>query len=300
MDFSYNKPMPEVWHKPNETYIMEYRQMFDSTHLLIGGETGSGKSTVLNGILLAALTNYSPSEAMFYLVDTKEVELAQYKELPHTISFVTEASDVPALLRHVCDYMDREYHRMAEIKIRKSDNPHLYILIDEIADLMTSDYAREIKRGLQRILQKGRACNIHVIACTQSPSRKTLPAEVVLNFTNRVALHCASAIESRQILNEKGAEDIKDYGTVLYKEPMKGIRKLDGLPCYSDEEVERRVNFWVNQIPNKMVYKEYSDDDSYEYYGYTPHEFTEYKPQKSSAQKRQIVTRVNGGWSVRI
>ena len=249
-NFEYTKPMPAFWNKPaGETYVRQFKEMFEAPHLLIGGETGSGKSTVLNGLLLAAIATKSPSEAMFYLVDTKEVELTQYKDLPHTISVITEAAEVPSLLAKVCAYMQKEYHRMAEVGIRKSDATHIYIIIDEIADLMISQYAREIKRGLQRILQKGRACNIHIIACTQSPSRKTLPAEVVINFTNRVALHCASAIESRQILNEKGAENIMGYGTILYKAPMQGIQELSGIPCYSDEEIARRVGFWVKQIP---------------------------------------------------
>lgn len=237
------------WKRPKEQYVVNYKKMLEGAHLLIGGETGSGKSTVLNGILLTAITTMTPNDAQFVLVDTKEVELTQYKDLPHTVEFIKEASDVPALLDRVCEYMQSEYHRMAGIGIRKSDMPNLYIVIDEIADLMCSEYARDIKRGLQRILQKGRAANIHIIACTQSPSRKTLPAELVINFTDRVALHCASAIESRQILNESGAENIQGYGTILYKAPMKGVTQIRKLPCYSDAEIERRVRYWVDQKP---------------------------------------------------
>lgn len=282
-DFTYNKPMPPYWYKPKESYIELYKEMFEGTHLLIGGETGSGKSTVLNGIMLTTITTKTPTDAMFYLIDTKEVELSQYKELPHTIRFITEAKDVPDLLEFVCQYMEAEYHRMANIGIRKSDNPHMYIIIDEIADLLLSPYSRAIKNGLQRILQKGRAANIHIIACTQSPSRKTLPAELVINFTNRVALHCASAIESRQILNEKGAESIQGYGTILYKAPMKGIKEYDGLPFYSDEEIARRVKFWTDQIPSC-----------------TPRQTYQQTYQQSPSSQRQIVTRTNGGFSIRV
>lgn len=236
------------WIRPDYDFCDErLLGMFDSPHLLIGGETGSGKSTLLNAIMLSAITKYTPKQVHFYLVDTKKVELTQYKDLPHTIGFVKEAKYVPDLLQSVSNYMDMEYNRMESIGIRKSDRPHLYIVIDEIADLMLSSYSKDIKAGLQRILQIGRACNVHIIACTQSPSRKTLPAELVINFTNRVALHCASAIESRQILNQKGAEDISEIGACLYKSPMKGTVPLSGIPYYSEREIKRAVSFWAEQ-----------------------------------------------------
>ena len=253
----YDYNITKRWERSSAEIDEQLIDMFDSTHLLIGGETKSGKSTLLNAIMLSAIAKYTPAEVMFCLVDPKRVELSQYKNIPHTISFVKEATDVPHLLNYVCRYMENEYDRMESIGIRKSDRPHIYIVIDEIADLMVSSCSKEIQVGLQKILQKGRAANIHIIACTQSPSRKTLPAELVLNFTNRVALHCASAIESRQILNEKGAENIPELGMCLYKAPMKGIRLLSGIPCFTDEEIKSRVAFWEAQnfVPQttKMV-----------------------------------------------
>lgn len=243
-----------AWNKPDNRFCDErLLGMFDSPHLLIGGETGSGKSTLLNAIMLSAITKYSPKDVKFYLIDTKRVELTQYKNLPHTIGFVKEAKDVPPLLESVSRYMDSEYDRMEAIGIRKSDRPHMYIVIDEIADLMISAYNKLIQAGLQRILQIGRACNVHIIACTQSPSRKTLPAELVINFTNRVALHCASAIESRQILNESGAENIEELGDCLYKAPMKGIRLLSGIPFYSESDIKSCVTFWAEQGVAKQM-----------------------------------------------
>lgn len=238
------------WKRPSgESYVKNYAEMLEGAHLLIGGETGSGKSTVLNGIMLTAISTMTPDEVQFVLIDPKRVELSQYKTLPHTCKFVPSAKDADETLKDIIEYMDNTYEEMEAQGIRKSNSTRMYIVIDEMASLLLTPYAKTIKESLQDILQRGRAANIHVIACTQSPSRKTIPAELVLNFTHRVALHCASAIESKQILNEAGAENLNEYGEVLYKSPMKGIKTIRKLPCYSDEEIARRVKFWADQKP---------------------------------------------------
>ena len=241
------KKAPKVWQKPQDGFYEQYKDMFDSTHLLIAGTTGSGKSTLLNGILYTAMTTYAPNEVGFVLVDTKYVELSPYKHLPHTYEFIKHASEVPSMLDDVIFHMEREYERMEEQGIRKSRSKHLYVIIDELADLMCSPYAKDIKAKLQVVLQKGRAANIHIIACTQAPSRKVIPAELVLNFTNRVALRCLSSIESRQILTVGGAEKIRGYGRGKYLSPKDGITDVD-IPLIPEKQIEERILFWLCQI----------------------------------------------------
>ena len=115
--------------------------------------------------------------------------------------------------------MERRYEE-AE---RKGDKIYkgepIYIFIDELADLLISEQAKVIKRQLQTLTALARAANIHLIACTQQPSRRMLPAELTLNFPSRIALHCQTAIESRQVINEKGAEELPMYGQCLYLRP---------------------------------------------------------------------------------
>lgn len=237
---------PKIWVKPEGGYYPQYKDMFDATHLLIAGTTGSGKSTLLNGILYTAVTAYAPNEVGFVLVDTKYVELSPWKHLPHTYEFIKHAQDVPSMLDDVIFHMECEYKRMEEQGIRKSRSKHLYVVIDELADLMCSPYAKEIKAKLQVVLQKGRAANIHIIACTQAPSRKVIPAELVLNFTNRVALRCLSSIESRQILTVGGAEKIKGFGKGKYLSPKDGIVDVS-IPLIEEDKINKRILFWMAQ-----------------------------------------------------
>ena len=245
-------PSAPVWHYPtNVTYVKEFADMLKAPHLLIGGTTGSGKSTVLNGIMVAAITTMSPSKASFILIDPKCVELSQYENLPHVWKYIEDAEDVPGVLDTVIAYMEAEYRRMKAAGIRQSDAQHLYIVIDELADLMISAYRKPIQEKMQKILAKGRAANIHLFACTVAPSRKVIPAELVLNFTNRVALRCLTAIESRQIINVSGAEKITGHGKAMYLSPQKGVETLTGIPYYTDEEIEDRVAFWVCQKTGK-------------------------------------------------
>lgn len=234
------------WVLPSATYNKDYAAMLNSTHILIAGTTGSGKSVVLNGIIHTALTLLSPSAAEFILVDPKIVELSNYKNLPHIREYLTDDEEVADMLEEVYTEMMERYEEMDAKHLRKYDGKDLYIIIDELADLMTGEYSKRIRTGLQRLLQKGRAAKIHIIAATQAPSRKVIPAEIVLNFTDRIALRCLSSIESRQIINVSGAEKIKGYGKAMYLSPSAGITWLS-IPFVSDETLDEIVSFWEDQ-----------------------------------------------------
>lgn len=227
---------------PNGEINQEYLNYFGSTHLLIAGTTGSGKSTLLNGILYSALGTNTPCDAEFCFIDPKKVELKKYKELPHTLFYDDNIKGINKRLYWANMEMDERYEYMQSKDLDKYPNNHLYIVIDELADLMISDYQRDIKRNLQRLLQLGRAANVHVIACTQAPSRKVIPAELTLNFTNRIALRCIFPIESKQIIGAKGAESLAKYGQAIYLDPD-GLKKID-VPMIDKELILERINFW--------------------------------------------------------
>lgn len=234
---------------PSAPFVEQYKDILENaTHLLIGGTTGSGKSVLLNGLLHTALALYAPGDVSFVLIDPKIVELAPYKHLPHTLRYETEPEEVLALLRQVYTMMMERYERMERTGDKKYKGTKIIIVIDELADLLMSDCGKKIKAELVKILQKGRAASISVIMATQSPSRRVLSAELVLNVPNRIALYCSNAIESKQIIGEKGAEDLPWHGSCLYRYPGKnGLERLDNIPVFSDEELNRRITWWTKQ-----------------------------------------------------
>lgn len=244
------KQANKVYQLPaSATYVEKYREILENaTHLLIGGTTGSGKSVLLNGLMHTALALYGPGEMSFCLIDPKIVELSPYKNVPHVLRYETEPAEVLALLRQVYGFMMDRYEEMNRTGDRKYNGTKIVIVIDELADLLMSEYGRDIKKELVKLLQKGRAASIMVIMATQSPSRKILSAELILNCPNRLALYCDNAIESKQIIGEKGAEDLgyRD-GSCLYKEPGKAVERFEKIPVFSDSELNARIAFWAKQ-----------------------------------------------------
>lgn len=204
------------------------------THTLIAGCTGCGKSVLLNDIIYSLpCVTY----AGIVLIDPKRVELRTYKRLPHTLLYADTAKEAENVLYKMCVLMDSRYSEMTG---KTYNGLPIYIIIDELADLFTADNARTIKKYLQRILQLGRAAGMHVITATQAPNRKIIPAEIVLNYTCRIGLHCLSPIESRQIIGVPGCEQLPKYGNALIY--IDGFIKEVKIPYTSDNEIERQIN----------------------------------------------------------
>ena len=212
---------------------MLYEDILNAPHVLIAGTTGSGKSTLMNGIIRELITN----DQYMILLDPKKVELSIYADTEKCMAYFDDKDAIIDCLSYMSDFIDGRYDTMKSKHIRMTDEEHIYIVIDELADLMIYSRKKEVQTLLQRILQIGRAAGIHVIAATQSPSRKVIPAELVLNFTDRVALRCLSAIESRQIINKSGAETLPEYGHAIYMNG-KGYREIE-VPFVSTEEAEQ-------------------------------------------------------------
>ena len=111
-----------------------------------------------------------------------------------------------------------------------------------------SAYGKAIKAEMVKILQKGRAASIMVIMATQSPSRRVLSAELVLNVPNRIALYCDNAIESKQIIGVKGAESLPWHGSCLYKFPgPDGLERMNNIPVIPEEDLKERIAWWTRQ-----------------------------------------------------
>ena len=236
---------PKTWYKPAARYYNVSALPFQAEHTLIAGATGCGKSTFLHSIIQAFLVNYAPCEAQIVLLDPKEVELARYKALPHCKAYATDEQDILAELNKAIDEMHARYKQMSFQGIEQWQGAKLYIVIEELSDLMACPLARQIKVAIQRLAQKGRAAGLSLIVCTQAPARKILPAEITLNLTARFALACESAIESRQIIGQPGAELLPDHGQAIYKYRREKIKVA--LPFVQKQDVLPLIEWWTKQ-----------------------------------------------------
>lgn len=229
---------------PGAGYWKLCKRILCGAHALIAGATGCGKSTLLNSIIYTLLA-IPESGAMLYLIDPKRVELIDYAPLQFTAGYTTTAPGAVAMLKAIIQLMDARYAVMAKHHQKMSSEGPVYVVIDELADLMISQQKREIRELMQKILQLGRAANIHIIACTQAPSRRVIPAELTLNFTDRIALRCQSNIESRQIVGIAGAENLPRHGRGIYGSPD-GLEYVD-IPLTPEADLRERINWYLKQ-----------------------------------------------------
>lgn len=240
-----------LYHFPPERYPLDLcDRLFQDSHILIGGTNGSGKSVLINNIMYNLISKRAyfandPESVSFVLIDPKRVELYKYIELPHTIGYACENDQIIEYLKRVVVTMERRYEKMREKGITLYDGCYIVVVIDELADLMTT-CKKEVMPLLQRIAQLGRAAKIKLIAATQAPNRKVIPAELILNFTGRVALRCLSPIESRQILNLTGAELLPRYGQCLYLN-NNGEFSRENISMIPAEEITKSIDFITKQ-----------------------------------------------------
>lgn len=218
-----------------------YKDMTEQTHLLIAGETGSGKSVVINGILSTLMYQF-PTEAQLILIDPKRVELIQWKDTPHCIRYASEPGEPAAALELALEITEQRYKEMQKHRERKYTGGNVYVIIDELADLMTTDRFHVVPL-LQRLCQIGRAANVHVIAATQCPLAKIIPTEIKVNFDAILGLRTATRQHSRNIIEVNGCEALPRYGYGYYRTPTNGLT-LEKIRMIPDTEINRLINHW--------------------------------------------------------
>ncbi len=235
-------------------------------HLLIAGSTGSGKSVAVNSIVCTLLTQYTPDDLKFIMVDPKMVELIVYNHIPHLLApVVTELERVVSLLKWAVREMERRYKLLAQKGYRNIDSynkvakkggagleplPYIVIIIDELADLMMMA-PDEVETLICRLAQMARAIGIHLILATQRPSVDVVTGLIKANFPTRMAFAVTSQIDSRVILDQSGAESLLGRGDMLYlaSDAPKPIR-VQGTNV-TDKEIENIARFWrVAQKPS--------------------------------------------------
>lgn len=224
-----------------------FRDMLKQPHLLVAGATGSGKSVIINGIMATAL--YHPPGAIpggveFILIDPKRVELVEYKNLPHTIIYASEPGEFLSALKNAMRITENRYRAMQRDGEKKFGGGDLYIVVDEFADLMTTQ-RRTVQPIIQRLAQIGRAARVHIVLATQTPISKVLPTEIKCNFDSRVGLRTRSPQDSRNIINRSGLEALPRYGQAQYITPERD--ELINVPMIPDSERKRLIQHWIHK-----------------------------------------------------
>lgn len=232
--------MKKRYKTPGGTAYNIFLDMLAQPHLLVAGATGSGKSVVINGIITTALYQ-SPAAIQFILIDPKRVELSEYKKLPHVISYASEPAEMVPALEMALQITETRYKAMQREGVRKWTGGAVYVVIDELADLMTTQ-KREVAPRVQRLAQIGRAAEVHIIAATQCPLREVIPTAIKVNFDARVGLRTRSAQDSRNILGFAGCERLPRYGQGYYMTP--GASSLYNIPMIDDAERARLLQYW--------------------------------------------------------
>ena len=222
-------------------------------HMLIAGQTGSGKSVCINAIINSLLYRASPDEVKLILVDPKVVELQCYNGIPHLlIPVVNDPHKAAAALAWAVAEMMERYDRFAERKVRNVDGynaslkpsekpmARIVIIIDELADLMMV-CKKDVEEYVCRITQLARAAGIHLIVATQRPSVDVITGLIKANIPSRIAFKTASSVDSRTIIDRNGSEQLLGWGDMLYL-PTGSFAPTRVQGCFlSDEEVNRIV-----------------------------------------------------------
>lgn len=229
-------------------------------HLLIAGTTGSGKSVCMNSLIISLLYKSDPDEVKLIMIDPKMVELGVYNGIPHLyIPVVTDPKKAAGALQWAVTEMLKRYRLFSELGVRSLEayNEHLaengqpkmpsiVIVIDELADLMLVA-SKDVEESICRVAQMGRAAGMHLVIATQRPSADVITGLMKANIPSRIAFAVSSALESRIILDNAGAEKLIGMGDMLYA-PIGCGKPLRVQGAFvSDEERDSIVQFIKRQ-----------------------------------------------------
>ncbi len=248
-------------------------------HLLIAGSTGSGKSVMLNSMIMSILYKATPEEVRLIMVDPKRVELGIYEGIPHLLTpVITDPKKATNALRNAVIEMERRLKLLAAQGVRNIDQynrkmrqlqnqprslftedeaqdlededlrplPNILILIDELADLMMVERAN-VEETVTRLAQMARAVGMHLVLATQRPSVDVITGLIKANFPARISFRVATRVDSRTILDVMGAEHLLGKGDMLFLPPGSSrLIRVHGA-FVSESEINQVVEFWKEQ-----------------------------------------------------
>ncbi len=244
-------------------------------HLLIAGSTGSGKSVMLNAMIMSFLYKATPDEVRMIMVDPKRVEMGMYEGIPHLLTpVITEPKKATNALRNAVIEMERRLKLLASQGVRNIDQynrkmaqlrqeprglfdepdedeslkplPYVLILIDELADLMMLERAN-VEECITRLAQMARAVGMHLVLATQRPSVDVITGLIKANFPSRISFRVATRVDSRTVLDSMGAEHLLGRGDMLFLPPGSSrLTRVHGA-FVTETETMRVVDFWKEQ-----------------------------------------------------
>jgi S-DNA-T family DNA segregation ATPase FtsK/SpoIIIE len=246
-------------------------------HALIAGSTGSGKSVMINSLIMSILYKSTPDEVRMIMVDPKRVELGIYEGIPHLLTpVITDPRKATNALKNAVLEMERRLRLLAEVgarnidqynkKIRQIQNeprslfdddseqekeplrplPYILILIDELADLMMLE-GRNVEESVTRLAQMARAVGMHLVLATQRPSVDVITGLIKANFPARISFRVATRVDSRTVLDVMGAEHLLGKGDMLFLPPGSSrLTRVHGA-FVTENEINGVVEFWKSQ-----------------------------------------------------
>ena len=245
-------------------------------HLLIAGSTGSGKSVMINSMIMGILYKATPDDVRLIMVDPKRVELGMYEGIPHLLTpVIIDPKKATNALRNAVLEMERRLRLLAEYGVRNIDQfnkkiralqeqprnlfpeedptqedlkplPYVLILIDELADLMMLE-GKNVEESVTRLAQMARAVGMHLVLATQRPSVDVITGLIKANFPARISFRVATRVDSRTILDVMGAEHLLGRGDMLFLPPGSSrLTRVHGA-FVTETEINRVVEFWKRQ-----------------------------------------------------
>jgi len=252
---------------------MYYENLAKMPHVLIAGTTGSGKSVMIHNLITSLLYKNSPENLRFIFIDPKRVELTLYNKIPHLLTpVITDPKKAILSLKWAGKEMNRRYDILEKNSVRdidsyhktilapaveafKKDNtvelpdamPYIVIVIDELADIMQA-YPRELEAGIVKLAQMSRAVGIHLVLSTQRPSVNVITGLIKANVPTRLALQVASQIDSRTILDSRGAEELLGRGDMLFLTGNMPNPQRVQSPNITESETKKIVKYLVDNL----------------------------------------------------
>ncbi len=248
-------------------------------HLLVAGSTGSGKSVMLNSMIMSVLYKSTPDEVRMIMIDPKRVELGIYEDIPHLLTpVITDPKKASNALRNAVLEMERRYKLLASRGVRNIDQfnrkmrqmaneprslfeddnpepmleedirplPYILIIIDELADLMMLE-RNNVETSVARLAQMARAVGMHLVLATQRPSVDVITGVIKANFPARISFRVATRVDSRTILDTMGAEHLLGKGDMLFLPPASSrLHRVHGA-YVGESEINSVVEFWKRQ-----------------------------------------------------
>ena len=238
-------------------------------HLLVAGQTGSGKSVMVNTVIMSILLHATPDDVRFILIDPKAVEMTLYRDIPHLLTpVIVDMKEAINALKNATREMERRLQRLARhgcrnisqfnryVERQSEDGskdsfgidleklPYIVVIVDELADLMIQ-HGSQVEGSIQRLAQMARAVGIHLLLATQRPSVNVITGVIKANIPARLSFLLATRVDSRTILDSNGAESLLGQGDMLFLPPGGAgrMRRLHG-PLVSEGEIEAVVSHW--------------------------------------------------------